>query len=178
MMIEIIGSSFINWFFLVLLGIGAGFLVQRLDNQREDLIPTLIASIIGAVGGGVLTNLIFGLQITIFNLSSFLISLTGAFLLSIITRILRQQSEEEVQTNLQGKPSSFEYAFFSEVKRPKANSVKDFFAQVKYPISKRDLVRHAEQHGSDWKSLNQLENLPDHIYGSKEEISAHFESIN
>src|SRR5258708_12239583 len=91
-MIEIIGYSIINWIILVLLGIGVGFLAQKLTDQKEDLVPILVASIVGAVAGAAITNLIFGLQITILNLSSFFFFLPGAFFLSILTLILHQSS--------------------------------------------------------------------------------------
>lgn len=75
----------------VIFGLVAGTIANAIDPQPSSggAIGAVILGIIGAMVGGFLANLILGLDITGFNLTSLIIAIAGSLLLLFAGRALR-----------------------------------------------------------------------------------------
>lgn len=84
--------TIISW---IIFGLIVGIVVHALDPKdvRGGLLGTLLTGIVGALLGGFLANLFFGIQITGFNATSFLIAIAGGLILAIIQRFLFRERE-------------------------------------------------------------------------------------
>lgn len=79
----------IGW---IIFGLIAGVVANAIDPQPSSggAIGAIVLGIVGAMVGGFLANLILGLDITGFNLTSFIIAIAGSLLLLFIGRALRR----------------------------------------------------------------------------------------
>src|SRR5579872_1905542 len=135
-MIQIIGIFAANYLVWVAAGILIGLLINLLDRQNSEVVPTFISSILGAIAGGVLSEIVFGTQLAWANLTAFFLIAATSLLLAIITRLLRNQTEIAVQNN----SNSHSLAYYSQLSKPNhEQDIKKILNQVEYPISNRDL---------------------------------------
>lgn len=76
----------------ILFGLIVGIVANTLDPQpaRGGLIGAILLGIVGALIGGFLAELIFGIGVTGFNLTSFLIAIAGSLVLLFIGRAIRR----------------------------------------------------------------------------------------
>ncbi len=74
-----------------LFGIIVGIVANALDPipDRGGLLGAIMLGVVGAVVGGFLSNLIFGIGVTGFNLTSFIVAVTGSLGLLLVGRVLR-----------------------------------------------------------------------------------------
>ena len=73
----------------IIFGLIIGILVNYFDQEKQesDVIGIVILSIVGAILGGLLANLLFDLEVNKFNLLSLLVAMVGAFTLSLASKI-------------------------------------------------------------------------------------------
>lgn len=183
----------------LILGTLAGFVAHLIDRRdvQGGAFSTIVTGIVGALVGGSLTNMFFGVGISGLNLTSLIIATGGALLLSIIQRMLfgiKQESFDVYEGYNERIARTYNPAYYSQVtplsnKEQKRSNpsyqpflaespeVQEFLGQVEYPISKRDLLRHTEQHDAREEVLTLLEQLPDHIYDSSSQITQELEKI-
>lgn len=188
-------SNMINW---AIIGLIAGFVVHLIDYRSLGfgLIRTLVTGVLGAMLGGVLANLLLGFGISDFNLTSIAIAIIGGLLFAITQRLIfkdtrrfergvdtREMSEREIPNG--------DFAYFQQVARynpapeQKAKTQSEVDAELlryswyqnfvnlaHYPISKRDLVRTAEQLDAEEAVLSRLEGLPDQIFENSQELQS------
>lgn len=76
----------------ILFGLITGIIANMLDPRPTEgsLFAALILGVGGALTGGILANIFFGMSITGFNLTSFLVAVAGSLLLLFISRALRR----------------------------------------------------------------------------------------
>lgn len=81
--------SFILW---IIFGLVVGIVANAIDPRPAEggMLGAVVLGILGAVVGGFLSNLIFGVGVTGFNLSSFVVAILGAVLLLGIGRAMRR----------------------------------------------------------------------------------------
>lgn len=81
--------NILSW---ILFGLIVGIVANTLDPQpaRGGLIGAILLGIVGALIGGFLAELIFGIGVTGFNLTSFLIAIAGSLVLLFIGRAIRR----------------------------------------------------------------------------------------
>lgn len=81
--------NIITW---LLFGLIVGIIANALDPQpnRGGLLGSILLGIGGAFLGGFLANLIFGVGVLGFDLTSFLIAVSGSLLLLFIGRAVRR----------------------------------------------------------------------------------------
>ncbi|MBI2599339.1 GlsB/YeaQ/YmgE family stress response membrane protein [Candidatus Daviesbacteria bacterium] len=77
--------NLLSW---IIFGLIVGVVANIIDPHpaREGWLGTIILGILGAVLGGFLGNIIFGVGVTGFNFSSFAVAVLGALLLLFIGR--------------------------------------------------------------------------------------------
>ena len=84
--------NIVSW---IIVGLFAAVLVNKLDRSKaEDLLPAFVSALIGAFLGGTLSAAFFGPEL---SFSTLTISLSMALFLSVIGRILRKVSEDDVR---------------------------------------------------------------------------------
>lgn len=78
----------------ILFGLVAGLIAQAIDPRRNNggILGTLVLGIAGALVGGFLASLIFGVGVTGFNLTSLIIAVLGAIILLYLGRAIRKAS--------------------------------------------------------------------------------------
>jgi uncharacterized membrane protein YeaQ/YmgE (transglycosylase-associated protein family) len=83
-------GSIVTW---VIFGFIVGFIIHLIDNRdvRGGVVSTTLTGILGALIGGFLSNAIFGVGVTGFNLTSFIIAVVGALLLVLIQRMVSRR---------------------------------------------------------------------------------------
>lgn len=83
--------SFFSW---IVFGLIVGFVAHLADSRDVPggILSSLILGIVGAVVGGFLGNLIFGIGISGFNISSFLVAVAGALLVVTVQRSLMHRA--------------------------------------------------------------------------------------
>lgn len=76
----------------ILFGLIVGIIADMLDPKANErsLFSALLLGVGGALTGGVLANIFFGMSISGFNLTSFLVAVAGSLLLLLISRTLRR----------------------------------------------------------------------------------------
>ncbi len=81
--------NILSW---IVFGLIVGVIAHYLDPRRNQggLLGTTLLGILGALLGGFLGDLIFGVGVTGFNLSSFIVAVIGALVLLFISRAVRQ----------------------------------------------------------------------------------------
>jgi len=83
--------NILSW---ILFGLVVGIVANALDAEpkRGGLITAMLLGITGALVGGFLADLAFGVTVTGFNLTSFLIAITGSLLLLFIGRSISRKA--------------------------------------------------------------------------------------
>lgn len=76
----------------ILFGLIVGIIAYALESNptRRGIISPILLGIAGALAGGVLANLILGITMTGFNLTSFLIAIAGSLILLFIGTAMRR----------------------------------------------------------------------------------------
>lgn len=76
----------------LIFGTIVGIITNAIDPapNRGGLLGSIFLGIVGAVVGGFLANLIFGINITGFNVTSFLVAIAGSLLLLFIGKAFRR----------------------------------------------------------------------------------------
>lgn len=182
-------TNMINW---AIIGLIVGFTVHLIDYRslRYGLMKTLVTAVLGALFGGVAANLTLGLGISGFDFVSAVFSLLGGLVFSIVQRLIFQEKEsvyergslddelvfyQQVGRGI-GKKESSRKRKNLEIRLTRFAWMQNFLSLLNYPISKRDLIRSAEQMDADELVLSELESLPDHIYENKDKIEENFNS--
>lgn len=77
----------------IIFGLIVGIIANLLDPEPEKggLIGAIMLGVLGAILGGFLSSLVFGVGISGFNITSLLISTAGALLLLILSRAIRKE---------------------------------------------------------------------------------------
>lgn len=72
----------------IVFGLIVGWIANTVDPRptQGGLLGTIILGILGALLGGFLGSIIFGISVTGFNLSSFILAVLGALLVLFIQR--------------------------------------------------------------------------------------------
>ena len=75
----------------ILFGLAAGLIANIIDPRPAEggLLGAVILGVLGALVGGFLANSIFGVGVTGFNLTSFVLAVLGSLLLLFVGRVLR-----------------------------------------------------------------------------------------
>ena len=77
----------------LLLGLVAGWIANMImSSGRGGLVADLILGVVGALVGGFLGSVLFGLDVTGFNIQSILIAIIGAIIVVGIYRAVTRQS--------------------------------------------------------------------------------------
>ena len=81
--------NILSW---ILFGLIVGWIANVIDpaSARGGLLGTILLGILGALLGGLIGNLIFGVGITGFNFSSFIIAVIGSLVLLFVGRSFRR----------------------------------------------------------------------------------------
>jgi uncharacterized membrane protein YeaQ/YmgE (transglycosylase-associated protein family) len=81
--------NIISW---ILFGLIVGIIANAIEPSPSGggILGAMLLGIVGALVGGFLANLIFGIGITGFNLTSFLVAVAGSLILLFIGRALRR----------------------------------------------------------------------------------------
>ncbi len=75
--------------FWIIFGLIAGSIANFISpNFRGGIIASIILGIVGAVVGGFLGERLFGIGVSGFNISSFILAVAGSLLVLWITRML------------------------------------------------------------------------------------------
>jgi uncharacterized membrane protein YeaQ/YmgE (transglycosylase-associated protein family) len=81
-----------NIIFWIIFGLIAGGIANFLSpDSRGGIIGSIFLGIIGAVVGGYLGETFFGVGVTGFNLSSFVVAIAGSLLVLYIAKLLTQK---------------------------------------------------------------------------------------
>lgn len=80
-----------NVFAWVLFGLLVGLIANILDPNpsRGGVLGAIVLGVIGALVGGFLSTILFGISVTGFNFTSFAIAVLGALLLLYLGRVFR-----------------------------------------------------------------------------------------
>lgn len=80
--------SVIGW---ILFGLIAGTIANAIDPRPSSggILGSIILGIVGAMVGGFLANVLLGLDVTGFDLTSFVVAIAGSLLLLFVGRSLR-----------------------------------------------------------------------------------------
>lgn len=76
----------------IIFGLIVGIIANAIDPQPErgGVLGAMVLGVVGAVVGGFLANVLFGLSITGFNLTSFAIAVAGSLILLFAGRALQR----------------------------------------------------------------------------------------
>lgn len=74
----------------VVFGLIVGIVANIIDPRPSSggILGAIVLGVVGALIGGFLGNLLFGVGVTGFNISSFIIAVLGSLLLLFIARVL------------------------------------------------------------------------------------------
>ncbi len=80
--------SIIGW---MIFGLIAGTVANAIDPRPSSggIVGAIVLGIVGAMIGGFLANVFLGLDVTGFNLTSFVVAVAGSLLLLFVGRALR-----------------------------------------------------------------------------------------
>ena len=143
--------NILNWGLIGFI-VGTGVYLINEDAKSSYLL-TLITGILGGIIGGIFVNLLLGRGLSGFSFLPLGIAGIGALITSYLQRNIFSQKPEE-QVAVPGDP------WFEE-----------FVKDLNYPISKRDMIRFAEEKDASEEVLSVLESLPDHIYESEAQLT-------
>ncbi len=185
--------SIINMISWLILGLSVGYMTHLVDGReiRGGLIGSLLMGVLGAVLGGFLANLIFGVGIAGFDVPSLLFSIAGAVILTVFQRVFSSeiQSNPEIketgdydlpvdQDSITEVYEQGDLAYFSQVTPLKTDyRLNNYLKRVSFPASKSDLISFADHEDASYQTLETLEQLPDHIFTSEEELRNSIDQI-
>ncbi len=94
LMVTVSNFSVANIFTWLALGLASGLIVHAIDKSevKGGVFVTILTGIVGALVGGFLTNLIFGLTITGFNIGSVAIAVAGGLFLALLERLIMRDN--------------------------------------------------------------------------------------
>ncbi|MDO8429350.1 MAG: GlsB/YeaQ/YmgE family stress response membrane protein [Candidatus Daviesbacteria bacterium] len=80
--------------FWIVFGLVAGTIANILDPRpsRGGILGSILLGIVGAVVGGYLGSSLFGVGVTGFNISSFVVAIAGSMLMLLVGRMLTDDS--------------------------------------------------------------------------------------
>lgn len=80
-------SDFFSW---IIFGLIVGIIANIIDPRPAagGILGAIVLGVVGALVGGFLGNLLFGVGISGFNLSSFIVAILGSLLLLFVSRAL------------------------------------------------------------------------------------------
>lgn len=80
--------SVIGW---IIFGLIAGTIANAIDPHPSSggIIGAIVLGIVGAMVGGFLANILLGIDVTGFNLTSFIVAIAGSLLLLFVGRALK-----------------------------------------------------------------------------------------
>ncbi len=75
----------------IVFGLVVGFIANAIDPQpaKGGMLGAVLLGVLGALLGGFLGDLIFGVGVTGFNLSSFIVAVIGSLILLAVSRAFR-----------------------------------------------------------------------------------------
>lgn len=78
----------------VVFGLIVGVVANMIDPRagRGGILGAIILGIMGSLVGGFLGNLLFGVDVTGFNLSSFIVAVAGSLLLLVLGRMFNSRT--------------------------------------------------------------------------------------
>lgn len=81
--------NIVSW---ILFGLIVGIVANAIDPgpNRGGLLGSILLGIVGALLGGFVSDMIFGVGVTGFNLTSFLVAIAGSLILLFIGRAMRR----------------------------------------------------------------------------------------
>lgn len=81
--------NILSWLvFGLIVGIAANFVDP--EASRGSLLGSVVLGIIGALVGGFIGDALFGVPVTGFNITSFLLAVVGSLILLVVGRSLRR----------------------------------------------------------------------------------------
>jgi uncharacterized membrane protein YeaQ/YmgE (transglycosylase-associated protein family) len=85
--------NILSW---IIFGALAGAITNIIDPHpaRGGAIGAIVLGILGALLGGLLANLFFGVTVTGFNLTSFIIAVLGSLLILSVQRLFMNRAED------------------------------------------------------------------------------------
>lgn len=80
-------SDFFSW---IIFGLIVGIIANIIDPRPAagGILGAIVLGVVGALVGGFLGNLLFGVGVSGFNLSSFIVAILGSLLLLFVSRAL------------------------------------------------------------------------------------------
>lgn len=80
-------SDVLSW---IMFGLIVGIIANIIDPRPAagGILGAIVLGIVGALVGGFLGNLLFGVGVTGFNISSFIVAILGSLLLLFVSRAL------------------------------------------------------------------------------------------
>jgi uncharacterized membrane protein YeaQ/YmgE (transglycosylase-associated protein family) len=84
-----------NIFLWILFGLLVGIVSNSIDRSKNpgDITRSILLGVVGALVGGLIANLIFGITLTRFNFTTFLIVIAGSLLLLFFGKATRKVEE-------------------------------------------------------------------------------------
>ena len=81
--------NFVLW---IAFGLVAGIITHMMEQNvgRQSLILTITLGVAGALVGGILANIIFGINVISFDINSFLIAVVGSLAVLFVARNVRK----------------------------------------------------------------------------------------
>lgn len=170
-------GALITW---LILGLIAGYIIHYIDRkERQDITPTLVIGIIGAVLGGILANMLSGFPIATLDLTSILFAVAGGLVLTWVGRIVMRTEESGTQRmvgsagGMAYTPSKEETFKKSTQPRRLVNPIhlQIYLKNVNFPATKQELIDAADKEDADDDVLYTLNQLPDRTYYNRAGIS-------
>ncbi len=81
--------NILSW---ILFGLITGIIAHMLDPRAEErsILNAILLGVGGALAGGLVANLFFGVPLSQFNLTAFLVAVIGSLLLLFLGRAVRR----------------------------------------------------------------------------------------
>ena len=81
--------NILSW---ILFGLIVGIVANTIDPapNRNGIIGSMLLGIVGALVGGFIANLVFGMTVTGFNTTSFLVAIAGSLVLLFVGKTIRR----------------------------------------------------------------------------------------
>ena len=76
----------------IVFGTIVGTVINAIDPapKRNGMVSAMLLGIVGALIGGLLANIIFGMEVSGFNTASFFVAIGGSFLLLLAGKTIRK----------------------------------------------------------------------------------------
>ena len=193
------GSNFPleNLIVWLVVGFITGAIIHLIDQRdvRGGFIATTVTGILGALVGGFLSALLFGIAPTGLNTPSIILAILGGLIFSFIQRIVTETQEEYQMRQLNkvehvDETPTFETptpsytanpVYYSQIYPSRAQQkqnagvnpiqVEKYLRGVDYPTNREGLIRNALQMGADEEIVGVLERIPDQQYRSPVEVN-------